>query len=66
LNLYVHDRARAGRLPLRADDPATWMERYEGVAEDFPRALDEAAARRGFDRFLELGGQRHPERVECA
>jgi hypothetical protein len=52
-----------GRLLARRDEPATWMEVYEGVedAADFGRALDALAARNGVNAFIE-DGRRHTER----
>jgi hypothetical protein len=52
-----------GRLLARRDEPATWMEVYEGVddASDFGRALDALAARHGVLAFVE-DGRRHTER----
>jgi hypothetical protein len=54
----------AGRLLRRRDDPATWMEVYEGVAdaEAFEHALDSALARHAFASVLPAGGARHTER----
>jgi len=52
-----------GRLLARRDEPATWMEVYEGVADasDFGRALDALATRHGVLAFVE-DGRRHTER----
>jgi len=54
----------AGRLLRRRDDPATWMEVYEGVAdaEAFERALEAALARHAFGSVLAAGAVRHAER----
>jgi len=53
----------AGRVLVRHDDPATWMEVYEGVAdvERFEAALAEGVARHAVSRHVE-GGARHTER----
>ena len=50
----------AGRVAQRRDDPDTWMETYEGVAdaEQFTRVLDEVVARHAADRWLAQGGKR--------
>ena len=58
-----------GRFLRRADDPWTWMEIYENVADvpAFDAALEEAIERRGLLRFVDEGGRRHTERfVPCA
>ena len=55
-----------GRLMKRADDPATWMEVYEGVDDprEFEAALREASERHGAPAFAD--GGRHVERfVGC-
>lgn len=54
----------AGRLRCRRDDPATWMEVYEGIpdAEALERVLDDALARHAFSSILPAGGTRHTER----
>ncbi len=51
-----------GRVLVRRDDPATWMEIYEGVTapEDFERALAEAAARHRAAAIADEGA-RHVE-----
>jgi len=53
-----------GRLLRRRDDPATWMEIYEPVADAaaFEQALDAALARHGFAALLASGDVRHTER----
>ncbi len=58
-----------GRFLRRADDPWTWMEIYENVADvpAFDTALEEAIERHGLLRFVDEGGRRHTERfVPCA
>jgi hypothetical protein len=58
-----------GRFLRRADDPWTWMEIYENVADvpAFDAALEEAIERHGLLRFVDEGGRRHTERfVPCA
>lgn len=55
--------ARCGvsaRLLRRRDDPATWMEVYEGIADDtaFAATLAEAEQRHG---IAALSGPRHAE-----
>lgn len=54
-----------GRLLRRRDDPSTWMEIYENVADGpaFESALDAALAKTGFSR-LQL--QRKTEIFTCA
>jgi hypothetical protein len=53
-----------GRLMRRADDPRTWMEVYEAVADAaaFERAAEAALERAGFARLLAPGERRHVER----
>ena len=52
-----------GRLLNRRDDPATWMEIYDGIAEEkaFHLALDAAVERRGFAAILAPGSRRVTE-----
>ncbi|MBK9115389.1 MAG: DUF4936 family protein [Betaproteobacteria bacterium] len=52
----------AGRALVRRDDPGTWMEVYEHVADGalFERALAAAVARHGLAQHAE-GGVRHVE-----
>jgi len=52
----------AGRMLVRRDDPATWMEVYEGVTDvaRFERALAAGAARHAVARWAERGA-RHAE-----
>lgn len=59
--LAVHC-SRPPRRLVRCDDPATWMETYEGI-DDFPvfaKALHAATDRLGCHDFIE--GKRH---LEC-
>lgn len=53
-----------GRLMRRADDPATWMEVYEDVAdlECFMAALAAAEAASGIENCLAAGARRMRER----
>jgi len=53
----------AGRLLRRRDDPATWMEVYEGVhdVDAFQLALGDALARHAFASLLATGAARHTE-----
>jgi hypothetical protein len=53
-----------GRLMQRADDPATWMEVYEGVADldGFRTALAAAEAASGIAGCLAPGARRVCER----
>jgi Domain of unknown function (DUF4936) len=56
------DTGVAGRMLVRRDDPATWMEVYEGVTDvaRFERALAAGTARHAIARWAE-GGARHAE-----
>jgi hypothetical protein len=59
----------AGRLLRRADDPATWMEIYEGVTDvpTFEALLERLVAEHGLERLLAPGESRHVERfLPCA
>ena len=53
----------AGRVLVRHDDPATWMEVYEGVAgvQRFEAALAAGVVRHAVTRYAE-DGARHTER----
>lgn len=53
----------AGRLLVRCDDPQTWMEIYENVADKakFETALDAAVQHYELDTFLADGEARHRE-----
>lgn len=52
-----------GRLMHRRDDPATWMEIYEGVADGhaFDAALANAVKRSAFASVLAAGSRRITE-----
>jgi len=52
-----------GRLLHRRDDPATWMEIYEGVADEraFDASLAAAVERCAFPSVLAAGSQRVTE-----
>ena len=59
----------AGRVLRKADDPWTWMEIYENVADvaAFDTALEDVIERHGLLRFVDEGACRHTERfVPCA
>lgn len=53
-----------GRVLAKRDDPATWMEIYEGVkeADAFERCLAASAHGSDFASVLAAGSERH---VEC-
>lgn len=54
----------SGRFRRRLDDPLTWMEVYEGVADPrlFEVELGLQAQRHGLHDFLAAGTPRHLER----
>jgi hypothetical protein len=58
------DTGIQGSLLRRDDDPTTWMEIYEAVADPprFETALDGLLAKNGFDRCLAPDSRRHTER----
>lgn len=66
VNAVLHDVSLAcavtGRVYVRRDDPSTWMEVWDAVADPvaFENALGRAIARHGLDALL--SGERH---VEC-
>ena len=53
-----------GRLLRRSDDPSTWMEIYEAVADPLPfeAALERLLAQHGFDGCIAPDSRRHCER----
>lgn len=53
----------AGKLLVRCDDPQTWMEIYENVADKarFEAALDAAVQHYELGTFLAAGEARHME-----
>jgi hypothetical protein len=59
-----HDTGVQGRLLRREDDPGTWMEIYEAVADPsrFETALGGLLAQHGFDGCLAPDSRRHTER----
>ena len=58
------DTGIQGSLLRSDDDPSTWMEIYEGVADRhrFEAALGRLLALHGFDACLAPGSRRHNER----
>jgi hypothetical protein len=52
-----------GRLMHRRDDPAPWMEIYEGISDEqaFDASLAAAVKRCGFSSVLAAGSQRVTE-----
>ena len=58
------DTGIQGRLLRRDDDPSTWMEIYEGVADPlrFEAALDRLLAQHCFDGCMASDSRRHTER----
>ena len=61
-DLYAHTGVRGRRLHRR-DDPATWMEIYEGISDEqvFDMALAAAVERCGFAGVLAAGSRRVSE-----
>ena len=58
------DTGIQGRLLRRDDDPSTWMEIYEAVADPlrFEAALERLLAQYGFDGCMAPDSRRHTER----
>ena len=58
------DTGIQGRLLRRSDDPSTWMEIYEAVADPprFEAALERLLAQHGFEACLAPDSRRHSER----
>lgn len=58
------DTGIQGRLLHRDNDPSTWMEIYEAVADPlrFEAALDRLLAQHGFEGCMASDSQRHTER----
>ena len=58
------DTGIQGRLLRRDDDPTTWMEIYEGVADPlrFEAVLDRLLAQHSFDGCMASDSRRHTER----
>ena len=58
------DTGIQGRLLRRDDDPSTWMEIYESVADPlrFEAALDRLLAQHSFDGCVVSDSRRHTER----
>ena len=58
------DTGIQGSLLRRDDDPSTWMEIYEDVAEPvrFEAALERLLAQHGFDGCMASDSRRHIER----
>jgi len=58
------DTGIQGRLLRRDDDPSTWMEIYEGVADPlrFEAALERLLAQHGFGGCMASDSRRHTER----
>jgi hypothetical protein len=52
-----------GRLLRRSDDPSTWMEIYEAVADPlrFEQTLDRLLAQHGFEGCIAPDSRRHCE-----
>lgn len=57
----------SGRFRRRVDDPLTWMEVYEGVADprEFEVELGLQALHHGLHEFLAAGTPRHLERFRA-
>ena len=60
----AQDTGIQGKLLRRDDDPTTWMEIYEAVADPprFEAALDRLFAQHGFDGCMAADSRRHTER----
>ena len=58
------DTGIQGRLLRREDDPSTWMEIYDAVADPprFEAALERLLAQHRFDGCLASDSRRHTER----
>lgn len=58
------DTGIQGSLLRRDEDPSTWMEIYEAVADPLPfeAALERLLAQHGFDRCMASDARRHTER----
>ena len=58
------DTGIQGSLLRRDDDPSTWMEIYEAVADPlrFEAALDRLLAQHSFDGCMASDSRRHTER----
>ena len=58
----------SGKWLHRADDPATYMEVFEGVRDGdaFEALIARECERLTFDRFLKPGATRRCERFTCA
>jgi hypothetical protein len=58
------DTGIQGRLMRRDDDPGTWMEIYEAVADPvrFEAALARLLTKHGFDDCMAPDSRRHTER----
>jgi hypothetical protein len=60
----AQDTGIRGSLLRRDDDPSTWMEIYEAVADPlrFEAALDRLLAQHNFDGCMASDSRRHMER----
>ena len=58
------DTGIEGRLLRGSDDPSTWMEIYEAVADPprFEQTLERLLAQHGFEGCIAPGSRRHCER----